>query len=412
MLFYMRSRAALGDGMIPARWCGMRLGRVDGIDFWRGCVLCMIFVDHMPGNVFENITPRNFGFSDAAEAFVFLSGVSIALAYGGSFSVGKRGKTLRGLGQRALKLYGAHIGLSLVALAIFFGGAAWAGKPGLVEVHGRDLFVDNPGLGLIGLVSLGHQLGYFNILPLYMILIVCVPALLLLAGIDRRLMLVISGLLYAMVRLRHWNLPNWPDSGAWFFDPFAWQFLFAIGIAVGLRLREAPALLSRPLAVGAGLIVFASALVVTHGFSFAHEAVAQGFWESLRARLDLGKSHLGLVRLVHFLALAYLVYALEIAKRLRAFPLYAPLALLGRNSLWVFVLISLFSAIWQVLVATVDNSIWLDVAFAGVSLAILYGAARMIESTRASGPGSGSAPRQAPEPQVDPFDMPLRGLPN
>src|SRR5208283_5358740 len=152
--------------------------RLDGIDFWRGCVLCVIFIDHMPGSAFENLTPRNLGFSDAAEAFVFLSGVSIALAYGRRFSIGQRLQTLRGLARRELKLYGAHVGLSLAALTIFFAGAAWAGKPGLLEVHGRGLFVDNPGLGMLGLVSLGHQLGYFNILPLYIILIACAPMLL------------------------------------------------------------------------------------------------------------------------------------------------------------------------------------------------------------------------------------------
>lgn len=390
-----------------------RRGRLDGIDFWRGYVLCMILVDHMPGNAFENFTPRNFGFSDAAEAFVFLSGLSIALAYGGHFSVGERLKTLRGLGRRALKLYGAHIGLSLVGLAIFFAGAAWAGKPDLVEVHGRDVFVDRPGAGLIGLVSLGHQLGYFNILPLYMILILSVPAFLLLAGIDRRLMLAVSALLYGMARLRHWNLPNWPDSGAWFFNPFAWQLLFSIGIAVGLSVREAPIALTRPRVIVAGLIVIAGALVVTHGFSFSQDPQGAGFWESLRGKLDLDKSQLGLVRLFHFLAVAYVIYALGLAKRLRGSRIYGPLALLGRNSLWSFVLVSVFSAIWQVAIETVDRTIWFDAAFAAISLAIIYGAARAIESTRQSAPAArGLAHRRSRGGQADPFDMPLPGLPH
>jgi hypothetical protein len=386
-----------------------RQARIDGIDFWRGCVLCTIFVDHMPGNVFENATPRNFGFSDAAEAFVFLSGVSIALAYGRHFSVGERLKTLRGLARRVLKLYGAHVGMSLVALAIFFGGAAWAAKPDLVQVHGRDLFVGSPGLGLVGLVSLGHQLGYFNILPLYMILILCVPALLLLAAVDWRLMLAGSGLVYGLVRFFHWNLPNWPDAGAWFFDPLAWQFLFAIGVAVGLNLRAEPVPLSRPLAAVAGLVVVASALVVTHGFSAQHDIWAQGFWESVRGKLDLDKSQLGLVRLVHFLAVAYLIYAMRLADRLRSLPLYRPLTLLGRNSLWVFVLLSLFSAVWQVLIETVDRTVWLDIAFAGIGLAIIYGAARAIDATGSGPPRAESTGRQPP---AAPFDITLRGLPN
>src|SRR5438552_3264763 len=85
--------------------------RVDGIDFWRGFILCTIFINHMPGNVFENFTFRNVGFSDAAEAFIYLSGVSLALAYGARFAGGERLGVLMALARRAVKLYGVHIAL-------------------------------------------------------------------------------------------------------------------------------------------------------------------------------------------------------------------------------------------------------------------------------------------------------------
>ena len=55
--------------------------RVRAIDFWRGAVLIVILVDHIPGNPLEHFTPRNFGLSDSAEAFVFLSGLSVGLIY-------------------------------------------------------------------------------------------------------------------------------------------------------------------------------------------------------------------------------------------------------------------------------------------------------------------------------------------
>lgn len=371
--------------------------RLDGIDFWRGCVLCTIFVDHMPGNAYESLTPRNFGFSDAAEAFVFLSGVSLALAYGRRFSLGQRLQTLRGLARRELKLYGAHIGLSVAAVAIFVCGAAWAGKPGLLEVHGRDLFVGNPGLAMLGLMSLGHQLGYFNILPLYMILIVFVPVLLWLAAIDCRPMLGASALVYALFRIFDWNLPSWPASGVWFFDPFAWQFLFAIGVAVGLNFRERAFPVSRPLLVVAGLIVVASAVVVTRGFGLVG---ADESWQALRNALDLGKAQLGLVRLVHFLALAYLIHGLRLTDRLRSAPIYRPAALLGRHSLWIFALLSLLSAIWQVLVATVSPTLLFDLLFLGVSLVILHFAARAIEAVGARSSRSPRGDAIAPSPSA------------
>ncbi len=374
--------------------------RVDAIDFWRGCVLCMIFVDHMPGNAFENLTPRNFGFSDAAEAFVFLSGVSLAVAYGRRFFLGQRLQTVRGLAKRELKLYGTHIGLSLAGLIIFFVGAAWMGKPALLEVHGRDLFVDNPGLGMLGLVSLGHQLGYFNILPLYIILIAFVPILLWLAAIDCRLMLCASALVYAVFRLSGWNIPSWPAPGVWFFDPFAWQLLFAIGLAVGLNLHNAAVPRSRLLMVAAALIVAASGVVVTRGFGFGASTDA---WQSVRDALDLDKAQLGLVRLVHFLALAYLIYGLRLTDRLRNRPLYRPAALLGRHSLWVFALLSLFSAIWQVLVAAVNPTIWLDATFLGASLAIIYLATRRIDADGVGGSPSAGVGGMATAPSGSRF---------
>jgi len=358
----------------------------------------MIFVDHMPGNAFENLTPRNFGFSDAAEAFVFLSGVSLAVAYGRRFFLGQRLQTVVGLAKRELKLYGVHIGLSLAALIIFFAGAAWMGKPALLEVHGRDLFVDNPRLGMLGLVSLGHQLGYFNILPLYIILIAFVPALLWLAAKDHRLMLCASALVYALSRLFGWNLPSWPAPGVWFFDPFAWQLLFAIGLAIGLSLRNGTPPLSRPLMVIAALIVAASAIIVTRGFGLGGSS---GAWQSVRDALDLDKAQLGLVRLIHFLALAYLIYGLRLTDRLRLFPFYRPAALLGRHSLWVFALLSLLSAIWQVLVAGVNPTIWLDTTFLVASIAVIYLATRRIDAdgvggSRSTGVGGMAAAPSGP----------------
>ena len=364
-----------------------RRRRLDGIDFWRGCVLCMIFVDHMPGNALENLTPRNFGFSDAAEAFVFLSGMSIALAYGGRFAAGERLRTLRGLARRVAKLYGAHIGLSLAALTIFFGGAALLAEPGLLEAHGRDLFVDNPGLGLLGLMSLGHQLGYFNILPLYIVLIACVPALLLIASIDCRLMLASSAVLYQLVRTYHWSLPNWPGPGSWFFDPLAWQFLFAIGVAVGLKASSGPLPAPRSLTIIAAVIVAASALVVTHGLWVASDTAWRDVWDWARAPLALGKSELGLARLVHFLAAAYLIYATGVAARFSGIPGYRMLTRLGRNSLNVFALISVSSALWQTLAEHAARTIWLDLALAAAGLAAVYLVVRAIEAAGRSADG-------------------------
>jgi len=356
--------------------------RFDGIDFWRGIVLCTIFIDHLPGNIFENFTPRNYGFSDAAEAFVFLSGVSLALAYGTHFEPSERVQTLRALARRSLKLYGVHVGLSLAAIAIFVIGADWGNRPDLLMAHGRDVVLKEPVVGTLGLFLLGHQLGYFNILPLYLVLIACVPLMLWLAMIDRRLMLACSAALYAATRLWGWDLPSWPDQGIWFFNPLAWQLLMAIGIAVGLGLRKGETIpTTRPLMWTAGVIVAAAAFVVTNGFGISH-----GVREAVQGSLDLTKTEFGLGRLVHFLALGYLVYGLRWTQSLREFPAYRPLTLLGRHSLWVFAILSLLSAVGQVLMEAFQHAAWFDVLFVAGGLAVIYAATRLIDTKPARRP--------------------------
>src|SRR5947199_10658544 len=110
--------------------------RIDGIDFWRGLALLMIFIDHVPENVFQHVTQKNFGFSDAAELFVFLSGVSVALAYGTRFFDGETVGAVRALLLRAFTLYWVQILISLLIIAIFAGAAAlWAGDDLLQDSH-------------------------------------------------------------------------------------------------------------------------------------------------------------------------------------------------------------------------------------------------------------------------------------
>src|SRR5437764_8192544 len=86
--------------------------RIDAIDFWRGFALLTIFADHMPYSVFAHVTYGNFGLSDAAEVFVFLSGMSAALAYGPRFLNGQVAAGLRAVGRRLLIIYGVQVLLS------------------------------------------------------------------------------------------------------------------------------------------------------------------------------------------------------------------------------------------------------------------------------------------------------------
>src|ERR1700745_3984830 len=101
--------------------------RIDGIDFWRGLALLMIFIDHLPETVFQHVTQQNFGFSDAAELFVFLSGVSVALAYGTRFFEGETVVAVRAVLRRAFTLYWVQALTSLLIIGLFAFAAGWGG---------------------------------------------------------------------------------------------------------------------------------------------------------------------------------------------------------------------------------------------------------------------------------------------
>jgi hypothetical protein len=192
-----------------------------------------------------------------------------------------------------------------------------------------------------------HQLGNVNILPLYIVLLLMTPALLTLARRSDWLMLAASVVLYAVTRLFDLNLPNWPLDGGWYFNPLAWQLIFALGIFVGRRIKTGGIGYDRRLFALSLLTIVASAFVATNGFR-----LMPGLWIEARAFIDPTKTDLGLARLVHFLALAYVIAHSGVTQMIRSTPVFAPLALMGRYSLPVFATGTVLTAIGEVIVET------------------------------------------------------------
>jgi hypothetical protein len=315
--------------------------RVEAIDFWRGLVLVAILCDHVPGNLIDKGTPRNFGFSDSAEAFVFLSGFSVALAYGRNVGPADWRSVTRRCFSRALRIYGVHIGLTAAALAVFAAAYAVCAAPSLIEADGRAFLFYTPLQGGLGVALLTQQLGYVNILPLYVVLMLWSPIVLTMARKSLALTLLASLSLYVAARLGL-ALPNWPEPGTWFFNPFAWQLIFTLGVLSCILWRDAPPPFSPALAAIslAGLIV--AAVVVTDA-----GGLAQGFRDAAFARLDVPKQNLGLGRLIHFLMLAYAIAKAPRLALLAKSSAGQGLQRLGRHSLAVFALGSILSYVGQ-----------------------------------------------------------------
>ncbi len=371
--------------------------RVGDIDFWRGAVLIAILVDHIPGNVLESATPRNFGLSDSAEAFVFLSGLSVGLIY--APRVQSRGfmAVTRACVTRAAKLYGAHLALTVAALAIFALAYGLSRVPDLLAVHGRSYVFDRPLTGLAGVALLSHQLGYFNILPLYIVLMLWAPLGLLLVMRDVRLALAASIGLYVASRALGVHLPTWPDPGAWFFNPFAWQLIFTLGLVSAAVWRKGPPRAAPGLVALSVVVLALSAFVVTEA-----GGAAPGLRDAAFSRLDVVKQDLGIARLGHFAALAYLIGVTPQLKRLADSGFGHALQRLGRNSLAIFAAGSVISALGQAMLgatqgrasAGIEQIAGLAYTIAGVAL--LFALARWIEckNTPASLP-SAAVPSRA-----------------
>ena len=365
--------------------------RVDGIDFWRGFALLTIFIDHVPDNAFQHITFRNIGFSDAAELFVFLSGTSVALAYGTRFFNGETWAAVRAVLRRAFTLYWVQVLTSLLIIGLFAAASGWWDNDDLVDDPDRDLLMSSPLQGFPAMLVMLHQLGNVNILPMYIMLLLMTPALLWLARRNDWLMLAASATFYAVVRVFEVNMPTWPLDGGWYFNPLAWQLLFAIGIFVGRRVRRGGIGYDRRLFALCLAIVVGAAFAVTDGFH-----LIPGLWDQYYDVLDHAKTDLGIARLVHFLALAYVISHSGITRLLRPTPMFAPLALIGRYSLPVFASGCVLTAIGEVMVETRPDDyaypLTLGAFVVVVGIVLHYLIARLLAARRTAQPRPVLAP--------------------
>ncbi len=284
-------------------------GRDLRIDLFRGLALVFIFWDHIPGNPLGQVTPRNYGLSDAAEIFVVLAGYAAVLAYGKLLQRdGYLVACLRIL-RRVWVLYVAHIFLLAVLMGIVFFTNNHVEQKDFVGAMGLDYFLSHPQQAVTDELLLRFKPNLMDPLPLYIVLLgalpVCLPLLLrwpvaLLGG---------SCLLYLMAPLPDMNLAG-PQGGEWFFNPLAWQFLFFLGGGAALYSQRRPADAPRPSATNPLLIVCAVYLVLGAALALSWKLPLPDDWMP-QAMADLiypiDKTDLSPLRLLHFLALAYCV---------------------------------------------------------------------------------------------------------
>ena len=273
------------------------------IDFWRGFALLTIFVNHIPGIYFERLTFRNVSLSDSAELFVFLAGWALRKlcdGRGGGFSAGALVFRLQ---RRAFHVYLAQIFITELAIALLATASVLFDAPFLLDWHNASAIFNDPARAHLGLVALTHQLGYFNILPLYVVLMFIAPFVALGQRFAPHALLPASFGIYAFALIFGVNFQTWPVEGTWFFNPLSWQFIYCLGFVLagsdglGAFARRHHELLRR----AAIPIVLAGAAAALMNFSPSPAAVPQ---PKLVFMFD--KTFLSPARLIHSLALTAL----------------------------------------------------------------------------------------------------------
>ncbi len=334
-----------------------RATRDPRLDFFRGLGMFIILYAHIPGSEFVNWIPARFGFSDATEIFVCCSGFASSFAFGRTFiKAGWRIGATRIL-YRVWQVYWAHVGVFIVSVA----SLAWLdGKLGtkvVSEELNLEPFLANPGPDLGHFLTLTYVPNFFDILPMYLVILAMVPLMMALAGKSFRAMVAFSLILWLATNFHLTDLPAEPWSDRpWFFNPFGWQLVFFTGFSFGMGWLPAPPRDGRLIALS--ILILAAAMPFSCHWGFECYALwGASPWSAeihealLPALID--KTHFGVLRYVHFLALAYLAFLLagEGGRALRGWFVEAMMRV-GQKTLAVF-LSGLLIAQWLGVVLTV-----------------------------------------------------------
>jgi len=289
----MKAELASRDG-------DLRLCLLLGIAAW------FLFLDHIPHNAVGLLTMRNFGFSGAADLFVFVGGYTAAILYGRMMLERGFVVTATRIFKRLWQLYAAYIVLFVIYINLIGYVARKSRAPELIGEFNVAGIVDHTIRTLIhGLLLQAKPLN-LDVLQLFIVLMAAFPFVLF--GMVRRPNVTIVGSLGLYLAARHfdWNLSSFPD-GKWSLNPFCWQLLFALGAWLALsganQIRAIHKLQELVVLRAAAGLYLLFALAVTVAGKFPQAGIVP---DLLRDALLPDRENLAPHRVLHFLALAFL----------------------------------------------------------------------------------------------------------
>ncbi|WP_244628440.1 OpgC domain-containing protein [Tardiphaga robiniae] len=359
-------------------------GRDQRFDVCRGIALWCIFLDHVPNNIGSWLTLRNYGFSDTAEVFMFVSGVTCAMGYGKARQrEGWTGVISRTL-WRSWDIYVAFLLLTFACAIMVY----LAGGDRIADQSNTRILLEQPGATLARAAILQYRPVNTDVLPIFVVYHLLFAPLLWLLLRAPNVALGASLSLYALVHVFGWTVPAWPNS-VWFFNPLAWQLLVVLGAWWVMEGNRFWPWVSSRTAFVLAIPYLAFSLIIALSWRIKPlEALVPPTLTKLLYPLD--KSDLDPLRLLHFFALAILA-AWLVPRNWRGLttPVMRGAVRCGENSLAIYCLGVLLALASHITLAGVSDGLTMQIALSLAGIVVMVAAATLLSSIRIK-------PRQQP----------------
>jgi len=345
------------------------------LDLFRGLALWLIFIDHLPPNILTWFTIRNYGFSDATEIFIFISGYTAAFVYGRAMQEQGTLVASARIFKRVWQIYVAHVFLFTIFLAEISYVATRFENPLYSEEMGILDFLKQPDVTIVQALLLKFRPVNMDVLPLYIVLMLFLPLILWLMRRRADLTLGLSVALYAVTWEFDLYLSAYPN-GVWAFNPFAWQLLFVFGAWCALGgAKRMSRILSSPITLWICAVYLLASFWVTLTWHIPHiHHLLPKFIEQWM--YPINKTDLDVLRFAHFLALAAITvrFLHKDWPSLKS-PWLRPMVLCGQHSLEIFCIGVFLAFAGHFILAEVSGGAWLHLGVSIVGIVIMSAAA-------------------------------------
>ena len=273
----------------------------------------IILVAHIPWNAWADWIPARFGFSDAADMFVFCSGMATAIAFGRVFATRGWWMGTARIAHRLWQVYWAHIGGFLGVMLVLLAADTWLGGTHYVDDELQlGAFFATPRSHLLGLLTLTYVPNYFDILPMYLVILAMTPLVMALANVHKGLVAAFMLAVWLAANVGHVDIiADRENMRYWFFNPFGWQVVFFTGFAYARGWLAPPPRDWRLVLAALALVLLAAPVSCQEGFDcfagFGHFPRLGEIHNWLQPAVD--KMQMGPLRYAHFMATAYLAYS-------------------------------------------------------------------------------------------------------